>query len=189
MPTPPDAPLTPTPPTTSVAAAATPAVVVAKGADGGRWLNLLLGLAAVVAIGGVAFAIGRSAAPTDAIVSFPDGGMVTGPIGSFDPGAGPQVPGGGPALVGAVGPTIEGTVTALDGDSMTIAVAGGGELTIALDEATTYHEATDADASAVAVGDEVAVQADGGRFAIGGGDGAGGQTDPGLTAADVTVRR
>ena len=32
----------------------------------GRWLNLLLGVAAAVAIGGVAFAVGRSTAPVAA---------------------------------------------------------------------------------------------------------------------------
>ena len=39
----------------------------------GRWLNLLLGVAVAVAIGGVAFAVGRSTAPASA-AAFPGAG-------------------------------------------------------------------------------------------------------------------
>jgi hypothetical protein len=191
MTTPPDAPLTPTP-AVSTPAISTPVtampVEVAKRSGGGRWVNVLLGAAAVLAIGGVAFAVGRSTAPANAAVVVPDGGIVIdGGAGSFDPGAGPQVRPGGPGLLGAGGPTLQGTVTALDDHSITIRLANGDELSVSLDDETTYHEATETDATAVAVGDEVLVQADGGRISIGQGDP--GQGDPDLTAADVTVRR
>ncbi len=55
--------------------------------------------AAIVAIGGVAFAIGRSTAPASALTqvgAFPDGAVGLGPRGSFAPGGGP----GGFALGG-----------------------------------------------------------------------------------------
>ncbi len=67
-----------------------PVVAVAPRAKSGGVLNLLLIGAAILAVGGVAFAIGRSTAPASA---FPGvGGLSGGPImrsdGSFDPGAG-----------------------------------------------------------------------------------------------------
>ena len=191
--TPPDAPLTPAP----VAAAEVPSapvspvapVVVAKRGGGGRWVNVLLGVAAVIAVGGVAFAIGRSTAPA-AATGFVPGGMVIdgGPIGSFDPNVVPGGGPGGPAMLGS-GPTIQGTVTSVDADSITVKLASGDEMTFALDADTTYHESTATEPGAVKVGDEVAVQADGGRFTVGGDGGQAGQRSDDLTANDVTVRR
>ena len=64
-----------------------------KSGSSGRWLNVLLGVALVFAIGGVAFAIGRTTAPAAAATggrgNF-NGGFVgggNGPTGSFVPGA------------------------------------------------------------------------------------------------------
>jgi hypothetical protein len=193
---PPDAPLTPapvTPPTPATTPSPVQPVVVAKKANGGRWVNVLLGAAAVIAVGGVAFAIGRSTAP--ATTGFVPGGLVVdgGPVGSFDPNVVPGGGPGGPAMLGG-GPTIQGTVTAVDADSITIKLASGDEVTLALDDETTYHESTTIDPSTVQVGDDVAVQADGGRFTFNG-NGQGQDADPGtggdqdLTANDVTVRR
>lgn len=159
---------------------------------------LLIG-AAVLAVGGVAFAIGRTTAPAAASTTFPGGVVIDGnavpPNGSFDPGTagGPGGP-GGPAFIGAGGPTIDGTVTAIDATSITLELPSGDTMTITLDDDTTYHEATDTDPSAIAVGDDVSVQVDGGVFRRGGNgasndggnDGGGGA---GLTANDVTVDR
>ena len=184
-------PLEPDQPTTPITPVA-PVVVATHKASSGRWLNLLLGAAAIIAVGGVAFAIGRSTAPAAAFApgTFPDGAGITRPNGSFDPGAG----GGGPAgpgfLGGGGGLTLDGTVSAIDADSLTVTLASGQEMTFDLDAATTYHEATETDPSAVAVGDQVSVQASGGRIDIGGGgSGSGTATSPSLTAGDVTVRR
>ena len=212
---PPDAPLTTAPdaaasPTTPVAiptpvaavpvapvSPVAPVVVAKRGGGGGRWVNVLLGAAAVIAVGGVAFAIGRSTAPATATGFVPGGQVVDGgPVGSFDPNVVPGGGPGGPAMLGG-GPTIQGTVTAVDADSITIKLASGDEVTLALDDDTTYHESTTTDPSTVQVGDDVAVQADGGRFTFNGnGNGNQGQNaDPGtggdqdLTANDVTVRR
>ena len=43
-----------------------PIVTAPRRSSSGRWLNVLLGVAAAVAIGGVAFAVGRSSAPVNA---------------------------------------------------------------------------------------------------------------------------
>ena len=104
-----------------------PSAAVAAG-----WLNLLLGAAALIAVGGVAFAIGRTTAPADAV------GLVPGVIVNGGPSpaaASTRMPArmvrpGGPGFVGAGGPTIEGTVTAIDADSITITLASGDEVTI-----------------------------------------------------------
>ena len=104
-------------PAPAVSPAPAPVVAVAPRAKSAGVLNLLLVGAAVVAVGGVAFAIGRTTAPASA---FP-GGLVTngGPIvrteGSFKPGAGGP---GGVALSGAF--TMDGTVKSIDADSVTL---------------------------------------------------------------------
>lgn len=148
-----------------------------------RVLDIALALAAVLAIGGVAFAAGRITAPAGAGPAFarglgPGGSVVT-PGGSFDPN-GPNP--GGLALNGGL--AIDGTVTAVDADSITLQLADGQEMTFKLDDATTYHEAADASSSDVAVGDDVSVKVTGGRF----GSGGGGET-PEMSARDVTVSR
>jgi hypothetical protein len=148
-----------------------------------RVLDIALALAAVLAIGGVAFAAGRMTAPAGAGPAFarglgPDGTVVT-PGGSFDPN-GPNP--GGLALNGGL--AIDGTVTAVDADSITLQLADGREMTFKLDDATTYHEAADASSSDVAVGDDVSVKVTGGRLVSGGGS-----ETPEMSARDVTVSR
>ena len=178
----------PTPSAPSLAPAApmapvAPVVAVAPRAKSSGVLNLLLVGAALLAIGGVAFAAGRSTAPASA---FPGVGDFTqGPIvrteGSFAPGA------GGPrGFVSDGGLAIDGTVTSVDADSITLTLENGDEMTFALDGDTTYHEATDAAATDVVVGDDVSVRIDGaGRIQSSNGGSA---TDD-LTAGDVTVAR
>jgi hypothetical protein len=157
-------------------------VAVAPRTRSGGILNLLLIGAAIVAIGGVAFAIGRSTAPANALTqvgAIPDGAVGIGPRGSFAPGGGP----GGFALGGSI--ALDGTVKSIDADSLTLTLADGQEMTFKLDASTTYQEATDASATDIAVGDQVSVKtAGGGRVQAG----ANGQA-PDLTAGDVTVAR
>ena len=182
-----------TPTTTPVAPSATtpppPTVTVTTKRRSGAWRNVLLGVAALVAVGGVAFAVGRSTAPpaTPQFAGLGGDGTVITPDGSFDPGTFPG--GAGPDVVGGFGgPSIEGTVTAIDDDSITVSLPNGQEMTIALDDATTYHASTDASASDVAVGDEVSVGVDGFGRGLGAG-GTGGDPDDAPTARDVTVSR
>jgi hypothetical protein len=104
------------------------------------------------------------------------------PDGSFDPN-GPE-PGG---LAPNGGLAIDGTVTAVDADSITLKLADGQEMTFTLDDTTTYHEAADASASDVAVGDDVSVKVTGGRVVSN--DGGSGTETPQMSARDVTVTR
>jgi hypothetical protein len=139
----------------------------------------------VLAIAGVAFAVGRTTAPTTPAAAFERGGFAPGgaiarPNGSFDPGAGPNR---GFAFDGGL--SIDGTITAIDADSVTLRLEDGQEMTFALDDSTTYHEAIDASASDVAVGDDVSISVDRGNGPV---DATGGE-QPQLSASDVTVTR
>jgi len=172
----------PSPAPSTPAAPVAPVAVTPRPRSGGV-LNLLLIGAAILAVGGVAFAIGRSTAPASA---FPGvGGLNGGPIvrsdGSFDPGSGGP---GGFVLDGGL--AIDGTVASVDADSVTLTLDNGEEMTFALDGDTTYHEATDATPADVAIGDEVSVKVDGGGRVQ---RGNGASTIPDLSARDITVTR
>ncbi len=184
-----------------------PAPVVVPKKKSGALVNVVLVVGALVAVGGVAFAIGRTTAPAQATgfrgaagqgmtqggtQAFP-GGM---PGASFDPAqAGPGgMPGGDRTM------TITGTVTSLDGTTMIITTASGGETTIDVSGAA-YHTQVDASASDVSVGTEVSVATEGFGFrrpdASAAPDasgvpaaGSGGVPAPGsgtITATDVTI--
>lgn len=200
-------PASPATPTMTVPVAPVTPVVTTQRKKSGAWVNVLLGVAAVIAIGGVAFAIGRSTAPASAATTgrFPNGFQGgTFPGGSFDPGAAPNgsfdpgaFPGGGRGGFGG-GLTIDGTVQSIDGTTMTIKLASGDTTTVTLDGSTAYHQSTSATSSDVAVGDDVAVRVSGGgRFVIGNGNGNGNANGNGngnganrdLTASDVTVSK
>ena len=138
---------------------------------GGMLLNALLGLALVVAVGGVAFAAGRATAPVAAAATGRTGfggnggGFAGGPTASGAPGAG---------FGGAAGGvSVQGTVTAVSADSITIQTAGGQSVTIPIDAQTTYAQRTPSTASAVTSGSTVVVQLQGGRGAFGNGNGNG----------------
>lgn len=159
-----------------------PAAVVRPRRSSNRLLDAALVVAAVLAIGGVAFGVGRATAPAAAFTGGPvqlPGGRVVTPDGSFDPNAGPRVGFSG-------GPTIDGTVTAIDDDQITVKLADGTEMTFTLESTTAYHEATDASASDVAVGDDVSVRVKGGGRVTAGADPS---AAPKLSASDVTVTR
>jgi hypothetical protein len=157
-------------------------------------VDLLLIGAAVLAIGGVAFAVGRMTAPATA-ATFPGGGQfvpgrLAGPDASLAPGetpaaGGPQVGGpglGGPGGLIRGGMSLTGTVTSVGSDSVTMTLESGEEVTVALDDATEYRTASEATVDALSVGStvDIAVGLDG--LAPGGA----GDT-PTLTADDVTV--
>ena len=186
-----DAPVDPVPAQPVISTPVAPASQPSK-RRASRLLDIALALAAVLAIGGVAFAVGRATAPASASSprGFDGNGGFIGNGGGFDPGAG-RGNGQGPGFAfGGVGGgiTMDGTVTAVDADSITIKGADGREVTFDLTATTAYHEATAAAASDVAVGDDVSVRVtpDGGLV----GGGQGGTTASGastLSASDVTV--
>jgi hypothetical protein len=113
--------------------------------------SLLMVLAGAVAIGGLAFAAGR----------------LTAPAAAAGPGGTGQLPGGGQLSAdgqgfpgrgqGFGGMSIQGTVTAVTSNEITIELASGSTVTIPVDADTTYRSATAATADAVKVGSEVAV--------------------------------
>jgi hypothetical protein len=167
--------------------------VKARGGVSNRALNLLLGGALVLAVAGIAFAVGRMTAPAQTITggNFPGGGVFNGQ-GQTGNG-GPQGRGngqGGFVFGGGAGPTIEGTVESVSATTLTLKTADGQTIQIALNNATTYHAQTDASASDVVTGSKVLVRLD---FRRGGGPNGPaasaqpGDGNPGTTANDVTV--
>ena len=155
-----------------------------------RILNLALAVAVVVAIGGVAFAVGRGTAPAPAATDFGAGAPRFG-NGAFPNASGAPNVGGAFGPGGAAGFSIEGTVTAVDADSVTIETAAGQAIELSIDADTEYHQQEAADASDVITGSTVIVQTDG--FAGRGQRGPGSSpppstgTGPGATAMEITI--
>ncbi len=113
-------------------------------------LTWVLVIAAMVAIGGIAFAGGRLTAPASASNNRP--GFPNGfPNGSF-------APGGGIVNRGLGGTTLRGEVTAVSSDSITINLANGSSVAVPLDAQTKYHQSTAGSANDVTVGTQVAVE-------------------------------
>ena len=113
-----------------------PAASSRKSGSGGRLLNIVLVVAAAVAIGGVAFAVGRNTAPVSASTGTGRGNGTFGgafPGRSFTPGAS-GAPGFGRGgfggALGGAGLTIQGTVESVDGDTMTIKTANGATIAV-----------------------------------------------------------
>jgi hypothetical protein len=148
-----------------------------------RILNIALGAAILVAVAGVAFAIGRGTAPASgtagsgtAIVPGQGGVFVPGGNGGNLPGASFDLngnPGGFPGDGGQGGVrgdrggfggglTITGTVDSVSAESITIKLESGQTVTVGLDGSTTYHQQADAAASDVTAGTTVQVQLAGG---------------------------
>jgi hypothetical protein len=169
----------------AAAAPVTPVVVAPpkKRSTAATFVNVLLGLAVVVAVGGVAFAAGRATAPAPTNTGrFGNGGFAgNGNLGAGASGAPGRGNFGGGAF-GAGGVNIQGTVTAVTADSITIQLANGQSLTIPTDSSTAYHSQTPATAADVTAGKTVQVQLSGGRF-LGRGNGGNGGTGNGPTAS------
>jgi hypothetical protein len=118
-------------------------------------LDLLLALAAVVAIGGVAFAAGRITAPA--------GGPTRGPFSANGlPGQDTNRTGGTGAFAGGnrVGgaTAIKGQVVELTADHLTLKLASGQTVQIALAATTVFHQEAAAAAGDVSTGRTVLVQ-------------------------------
>ncbi len=121
----------------------------------GRGTTLLMGLAAAIAIGGLAFAAGRMTAPAAASTGRGGGQFGGNGTGQVPGGTGGGAGFGGRGLGGGV--SVKGTVTAISADSVTVKLASGASVTIPLNSSTTYHTASPSSAGAVAVGSDVSV--------------------------------
>lgn len=161
----------------------------------GMWINVALGAAVLVAVAGVAFAVGRVSAPATAAGAGLGGnggnggnGQGRGGFNGYFPGGfqgGGQGGGQGRNFLGGGGVTVEGTVEAVSPTTLTLKTAAGQTVQIALDGSTTYHEQAAATSSDVATGGKVLVRLNVGRFGPGGPSASGSPTGP--TASDVTV--
>jgi hypothetical protein len=138
-----------------------PALQVPKRSSSGGWLNVILVFAVVVAVGGVAFAIGRNTAPVAAASARGNGLFGNGNFarGSFEPGAS-GAPGGGflGGLRGDGGFNLSGTVQSVTGDTLTITTANGQTLEFTLGADTTYSTKAPATAGDIKTGSKVEVQ-------------------------------
>jgi hypothetical protein len=159
-----------------------PAPGTKKRSGGSRWVNVLVGVAVLVFVGGVTFAIGRATAPVQAAQG-PGAGQFPGnfPGGSFNPG---QFLGGGLG-----NRTVSGTVTSTNGSTMTLTTSNGQTQTVDV-SGTTYHTKVAAGATDVTQGTQVEITLDGGQgfpggpLASPGTVASAGQT---LKAGDVTI--
>ncbi len=180
-----------------------PAPVVRPVKRQGRGGTVLLAVAGLVAIAGIAFAAGRLTAPPAAAAgntgTTNGGGRFGGiPGGSFAPGG---FRGGGAGGAGGFGVgrgvDIRGQVTAVTPTSITVQVDNGSgtptDVTIPLDTQTTYHQATAGSAADVTVGSTVVVQPGTANFAPGASPNPQASGAPGFgqvtfgPASDVTV--
>jgi len=175
----------PTPAAAPTAAPTHAPTAAGRGTNGSRILNVVLGIAVVLAVGGIGFAAGRVTAPPTTLANGlrPGGQVFNGTGGTNGQGR----TGGG--LFAAGGPTIEGTVESVTATTMTIKTADGQTIQVALDGSTTYHAQTDATSNDVSTGGKVLVRLDVGSVggATGGGPNATAGTGGGPTARDVTV--
>ena len=155
--------------------------LVAPRKKSGNASNLVLVLAALVAVGGIAFAGGRATASASSTSGAGSGG--NGGNGAF-PGGGP---GGSFGPTGSFGPgagladrtsVITGTVKSVAGTTMRITTSTGAEQTIDL-SGSTYHAQASATAADVKAGATVSVSVTG----HGGGARPGSSAAPGASAA------
>lgn len=134
-----------------------PPVVRAKSSS--RLGTGILALAAVVAIGGIAFAGGRLTAPAAAATTAATGRQGFGFTGGTGNGAGAGFANRFGGQNGGV--TVRGTVTAISSSSLSLKLANGTTVTIPIDSSTTYHRQQAASSTDVASGATVLVEVSG----------------------------
>jgi len=178
-----------------------PVAPASKRKGSGGWLNVVLVIAAVVAVGGVAFALGRSTAPASTAVAGRNGVAGGGqfPVGSGGPGFGGGQNGGGfgggqngggLGRGSGGGVTVSGTVESISGDTITVKTQSGQTVQFKLGSSTTYGTKQPATVGDIKTGSKVEV---GLTFAGGQGPRASGQPGAGQpggvvgTAGSVTV--
>jgi hypothetical protein len=160
------------------------AAPAARRSSTGRILNVILVVAAAVAIGGVAFAAGRSTAPAAATTAGRFGAGAGAGTGNFPNASGRPAFGGangqgGPGRFGA-GLAISGTVESVTGDTLTLKTDDGRTIQFTLGPSTTYATQTPATAGDVTTGSKVQVSLD-----LANGFGRGGFNNPQASAGPV----
>jgi hypothetical protein len=164
-------PVTAAAPTVATSPAAPAAPSRRRGGGGGGTAILLVG--AIVLVGGLGFAAGRVTAPATSSRA-----ASTGQNGAGNGAIGGQLPAGatgafraGGFLGGGGGITVEGTVTAVTADGITLDI-NGTPTEVKTDASTTYHSQGPAKAGDVSVGTKVLVRMSGfgGRPGFGGPD-------------------
>jgi len=148
--------------------------------------SILLAVAAVVALGGVAFAVGRVTAPGAAANATTNSRLFGGAgQGRVFPGTN-GLPNGGPLDRDGGGLQLRGTITGVDGDTLTVQLANGNSIEVTTSSSTTYHRQVAGTAADVGSGSTVIVQV-GGAAGLRGLLGQGGAGTASVPATDVTV--
>lgn len=157
--------------------------------------TVLLVISAMIATGGVGFALGRASATgqsgtgqtTEAAANGLPGGQGGAPAMGAIP-SGLPAPGdrGGNAGADLSASTISGTVVSVTLSSITIRLAGGQTATVAIDSSTAYHAQTTASSADVTVGSSVIVQTSAPVTGSASASASPGAADT-RTATDVTV--
>lgn len=101
-----------------------------------RAIVVALALAGAIAFGGVGFAVGRVTAPAPTFAGFRGGNGVPG----LGDGQRPGNSGGGGGLGLGRGLGLQGTVTSINGDTLTLQTANGSTITVKLSSTTTFSK-------------------------------------------------
>ena len=158
-------------------------------------IDILLVIGVIVALAGIGFAVGRLTAPAATAFGQGRGGQFTGNGQSNGQGPGAGQNGGngtagGRGFLGGGGLALTGKVTELTADHVTLQLANGQSVTVAVDGSTTYHQQASASAADVQSGDTVIVEVQ--RGAAPGASASPGNAGRqggfgGGTASDVTI--
>jgi hypothetical protein len=154
--------------------------------------SILLVVSALIALGGVGFAVGRATSTgTGGTAAVNDAGLNNGFPGGADASGRPDFAGAPGGLAGNDA-TVSGTVVSSTANSITIQLANGQQVTLATGSSTTYHSQAAASGSDVAVGASVIVKTSGTTATSAGataGATAGAATGAGgtRTATDITI--
>jgi hypothetical protein len=156
-------------------------LVIAPVKKGDRTFTILLAVGLLIAVGGVAFAVGRVTAPAQAATTrgFGAGGFTNGGTGAGGTGTG----------VGGV--LVTGTVDSVSGTTMTLKETNGSTVTVNLASTTTYHAQAAATAADVTTGKQVQVEVQiaggfGGQDVPGASPGAAANPSPAASGAPTT---
>ena len=151
-------------------------------------VGVLLGISAMVAVGGIGFAAGRlgGGGASTSNTQANNGGFA--PNASGGPGGfgGIRPDGsGGPGVGGAA--SVSGTVVSVGADSFTVKLASGETVTIATGSTTTYHSQTSGTSADLASGESVTVQTSG-RAATPNASASAGTTSRTATSVTITAK-